>query len=227
MVHVRTLGCLEISARGKPLASRRKLQKKVLALLEVLIALGGSNLPEQAVADALWSDSEGDAARNALAVCLHRLRRLLGDAASIEVRAGRISIDRRRVWVDAWAFVELSTMASGPASAAEALELYRGAFLPGEDDLPGVARLRASLQLRFTSIVATEARRLECAGSFDQAVALYLQGIALEPTNEDFRRGLMLCYRADRRFPELAIANTGCAGVADWTRVPRLIGQAR
>jgi len=42
------------------------------------LAYGGRDVPEQTLCDALWSDEEGDAAANALAITVVRLRKLLG-----------------------------------------------------------------------------------------------------------------------------------------------------
>jgi hypothetical protein len=63
---------------GKLLEFSRKLPRKTLLLLKAIIALGGKEVPEQALCDALWRDEDGDAARNAFAITVLRLRKLLG-----------------------------------------------------------------------------------------------------------------------------------------------------
>ena len=67
-----------------------------------MIALGGENVSEERLSDLLWPDAEGDAAQDALSTTLHRLRHLLTHDA-IHRQAGRLSLDRRHCWVDAWA----------------------------------------------------------------------------------------------------------------------------
>ena len=62
---------------GKPV----ELPDKERALLFTVAASNGP-INGDLLADALWPDSDGDAARNALKVCLHRLRRHAGDPRS-------------------------------------------------------------------------------------------------------------------------------------------------
>jgi DNA-binding SARP family transcriptional activator len=52
----------------------------------LLFAVAKSKAPINGdeLADALWPESDGDAARNSLSVCLHRLRRHAGDARIIQ-----------------------------------------------------------------------------------------------------------------------------------------------
>ena len=62
---------------------------------------GGS---DRNLADLLWPDEEGDAARKAFDVGLVRLRRLLGSAEAVTVRDEQVALNRDICWVDAWAF---------------------------------------------------------------------------------------------------------------------------
>ena len=80
-VQVFALGRFEIQVDGRPLRFGRKSPARPLMLLKYLVAHGTRELPEVQVADALWPDLEGDAALSALAVNLHRLRRLLRSRA--------------------------------------------------------------------------------------------------------------------------------------------------
>src|SRR5262249_25479176 len=101
---IRTLGPFELLIDGKPLPQARKTPRKLVAALKLLVALGAHHVPEKALADALWSDQDGDVALDLLATALHRLGKLIGDASAIELRDGRISLKRERVWLDTWAF---------------------------------------------------------------------------------------------------------------------------
>jgi tetratricopeptide (TPR) repeat protein len=110
-VKVVTLGRFEVLREGHPIHFTGKAQKKPLALLKALIALGGENVGESRLADLLWPDADGDAAQQALSTTLHRLRQLLGHEAAIRPQAGRLSLDRRTCWVDLWALDHLLTQA--------------------------------------------------------------------------------------------------------------------
>src|SRR5262249_47616797 len=77
-VEIRTLGRFEILLDGKPLEKGRKAPTKLLTFLKALIALGGENVPEQRLADALYPDHDGDTALELVATSLRRMRKLLG-----------------------------------------------------------------------------------------------------------------------------------------------------
>jgi LuxR family transcriptional regulator, maltose regulon positive regulatory protein len=202
-VRIRTLGRFELLVSGEPLPKSRKSQKKLLTILKSLIAFGGKDVPEQRMTDAVWPRQEGDAARSALAMGMHRLRKLLGDPEAIQVHDGRISLNARRVWLDIWAFDRLAAQARGDAddvaASARALALYRGAFLCDEMDLACAGARREALRVRFVHLLSQEARRLERKGGFEHAAALYSHGVEVEPLTESLYQGLMRCYQREQR----------------------------
>jgi LuxR family maltose regulon positive regulatory protein len=205
-VRICTLGAFELLIDGKPLPKSRKPQRKLLAILKTLIAFGGADVPEQRMTDAVWPEQEGDAARSALAMGTHRLRKLLGDPAAIQVHDGRISLNAQRVWLDIWAFDRLAAQTRRDAddgdASARAVALYRGAFLSDETDLAGAAARREALRIRFVHLLLQEARRLERAGGFEQAAALYAHGVEVEPRTESLYQGLMRCYQREQKISE-------------------------
>lgn len=175
-VRLRCLGGFDVLVDGAPPAIGAKAPKKPLELLRALVALGGPDgaVPLARIEHALWPDLEGDAARNACHVALHRLRRLLGDERTIAVREARLALDRERVWADVWAFDELAErLAERPVQAAqrELLELYRGAFLAG-DDAAWAQAPRQRLRGRFLRTGAALAEALDRAGEHEAASAL-------------------------------------------------------
>lgn len=131
-----TLGRFELVRADKPVVFSGKVQKKPLELLKILLAMGGEERSEGELADLLWPEGEGDAAKSSLKVTLHRLRELLGTDKVMQVKEGRLFLDRCLVWVDAWAFEYLLTAAQykaeeGDTTAAvrlteKALAVYRG-----------------------------------------------------------------------------------------------------
>lgn len=191
---VRTLGGFEVRRDGQPLEFSRKAPKKTLALLKAIVALGGTNVREQALLDALWPDEEGDAASKSLGAAVLRLRTLLGDPEAVVQQGGTLSLDRNRVWVDAWAFEHGGD-----------LGLYRGAFLPEEEGEPWSVPMRERLRARFIHRAGEEGERLEAAMKLDEAIDLYLRGLDADSIVEPFYQGLMRCYeRLDRRAEALA-----------------------
>lgn len=201
-LRIHTLGRFGVRLDDAPLATSRKAPKKLIALLKAIIALGGREVPEPQLADALWPDEEGDAARTLLATALHRLRKLLGDAEVIQLHEGRVTLDAQRVWVDAWAFERLAASPADPAWTRRALALYHGSFLVDEPELPWAVKLRERLRAKFMRLLTAEAQRLEQTGESLPAAALYARGIDADPLGEVFYQGLMHCYRQEQRTAE-------------------------
>src|SRR5260370_24279108 len=100
-IHV--LGHFRLLKLDAPIQVPRRLRKPQ-ELLQALIALGGTEVNAGALIDALWPDSEGDAAYHALESALYRLRQLLGARDAVRMEGGKVSLSRDQVWVDAWEF---------------------------------------------------------------------------------------------------------------------------
>lgn len=198
-VQIHTLGKFEILRDGMPLPKSRKSPKKLIEIIKILLAMGGRDVPEQHLADALWPDKEGDSASDALATGIHRLRKLLGCSDAIRVEDGRISLSQQHVWVDSWVFQSLS-MDAGKAS--EALELYAGSFLPDDSGAPETNHLRSSLRQRYARLVMAEAHKLEHARAYAEAASLYARAIDVEPLVEALYQGLIRCFGKEQRMEE-------------------------
>jgi DNA-binding SARP family transcriptional activator len=194
-LRIRTLGRFGVFVGGEPLGLQRKGQGKPIQLLQVLIALGGRDVAVATLQDLLWPDAEGDDAGNAFHVTLLRLRRLLGESA-LRLRDHRVSLDDRSCWVDAWALQRLvsrfeTALASGAAPRADprmlseqALGLYRGPFLAGED-AAWATTARTKLRSRFLRLQGGCARSLREAGALDEAAALCRRVLEIEPIAEE------------------------------------------
>jgi DNA-binding SARP family transcriptional activator len=103
-VRIYALGKFEIIKEDRPVVFSGKVQQKPLALLKVLIALGGKDVPEEQLTDILWPDADGDLAHKSFEIALHRLRLLAGNDKAIRLKEGLLSLDPAHCWVDVWAF---------------------------------------------------------------------------------------------------------------------------
>lgn len=99
-VRVHALGRFDIFVNDALLAEQGRAQRRPIELLQALIAFGADRVPVVTLCDALWPDLDGDAARQAFKVALHRLRRLLGASGSVQIRNELASLDPAIVWVD-------------------------------------------------------------------------------------------------------------------------------
>ena len=90
-VHV--LGRFRLLTGGAPIIIPPRLRKPQ-ELLQALIAFGGTEVSAGVLIDALWPDSEGDAAYHALESALYRLRQLLGARDAVRMEGGKVSLNR-------------------------------------------------------------------------------------------------------------------------------------
>lgn len=226
-IRVRTLGGLRIEIGGQALAFKGKVAKKPLELLLFVIASSGSDVSLATAAFALWRDLEGDKARAALNVALHRLRKLLGSDEALLLEHGRLSLNPRLVWVDALAFEHLAdsvgtpspeALTATPRGAAErALALYRGAFLHEGDDEAWQMAYRSRLASKFRRVLTLLAQAAVARGDGAAARALLERGLEFDPLAEDLARALMR---------ELIAAGEQAAALAVFERCRVAIEQA-
>src|ERR1700726_838627 len=125
--------------------------RKPQELLQALIAFGGIEVSADALIDALWPDSEGDAAYHALESALYRLRQLLGARDAVRMEGGKVSLNRDQLWVDMWEFEEELRRPHDPeAKGIERIGrlrlLYQGHFLQHEGEKPWVLKARDELR---------------------------------------------------------------------------------
>src|SRR6202041_3589419 len=133
---VQVLGRFRLLTGDTPITIPPRLRKPQ-ELLQALVALGGIEVSSGALIDALWPDSEGDAAYHALESALYRLRQLLGARDAIRMEGGKVSLDRDQLWVDMWEFEEELRTPYGPQAAGverigRLRRLYQGRFLQHE-----------------------------------------------------------------------------------------------
>jgi hypothetical protein len=153
---VQTFGGFRLLRHDEPLPATGKAQRRPLELLKVLIAHGGEQVPESRVTDALWPRVDGDSAHRSFTSALHRLRKLLGEDRAVLLHEGRLTLDRRYFWVDAWAFEALAAEMESTADVTRAgalaermLALYRGPFMAGEDDAAWLIAPRERMRSRL------------------------------------------------------------------------------
>ena len=196
-VHV--LGRFRLLAADTPVAIPPRLRKPQ-ELLQALIAFGGTEVSAGVLIDALWPDSEGDAAYHALESSLYRLRQLLGARDAVRMEGGKVSLNREQLWVDVWEFEEELQRRHDPeASEIEKIErlrcLYQGHFLQHETEKPWILKARQELRDRLLRAVRDAACECEHAHRWEDAANLYRSGLEIDSLNEGLYRGLMLCHQ--------------------------------
>jgi DNA-binding SARP family transcriptional activator len=197
-VHV--LGRFRLLTGDTPITLPPRLRKP-RELLQALVAFGGTEVSAGVLIDALWPDSEGDAAYHALESALSRLRQLLGARDAVRMEGGRVHLNRDQLWVDMWEFEkELRRPHDPEAGDIEWIGrlrlLYQGHFLQYETEKYWVLKTRQTLHDRMLRALRDAARECERARHWDDAANLYRSAIELDSLNEGLYRGLMLCHQA-------------------------------
>jgi LuxR family transcriptional regulator, maltose regulon positive regulatory protein len=196
-VHV--LGRFRLFTGDTPITIPPRLRKPQ-ELLQALIAFGGTEVSAGVLIDALWPDSEGDAAYHALESALYRLRQLLGARDAVRMEGGKASLNRSQFWVDMWEFEEELQRPHAPEAndtdrVGYLRRLYQGHFLQHETEKPWVLRARQELRDHLLRAIRDAAQECEHACRWEDAAAMYRSGIELDSLNEALYRGLMLCHQ--------------------------------
>jgi LuxR family maltose regulon positive regulatory protein len=195
---VYVLGRFRLLTGNSPMIVPPRLRKP-LELLQALIAFGGTEVSAGMLIDALWPDSEGDAAYHALESALYRLRQLLGARDAVRMEGGKVSLNRDRLWVDMWEFEEELRRPDSNASDLQRIGRlrlhYQGDFLQHEAENPWILKARHELRDRLLRAIRDTARQCEQARRWEEAANLYRSGIELDSLNEGLYRGLMLCHQ--------------------------------
>lgn len=207
-----TLSRFSIVKHGSALRFGGRVRQKPLDLLKALIALGGRDVAVWSLIEALWPDAEGDAAQRSFDTTLHRLRGMLGDDDALTLQEGKLSLNNRLVWVDAWAFERLLKSVAEPPHSAEAdaetaallekgLALYHGHFLRDVPE-PWAVAMRERLRSRCLRAVVGLGRTWETRREWDKAVRCYEQGLEVDDLAEELYRRLMTIYLGRRKHAE-------------------------
>jgi DNA-binding SARP family transcriptional activator len=207
-IKIFTLGRFSLVKGDRPVAFSRKSQRRSLEFLKVLISLGGRNVSEEDLIDALWPDAEGHAAHGALSITVHRLRALLGHREALQRQGGKLTLDARLCWVDLWALERLLTRAEravqnqnngeGWSEASRLVEktlsLYHGPFLSG-DVCRWATTISDRVRRRLLRALSDLGKHWETTAEWQKAVHCYEKAVEINPCAEPFYQRLMFSYR--------------------------------
>jgi DNA-binding SARP family transcriptional activator len=133
------------------------------------------------------------------------VRKILGDERAVIQQVGKVNLDARHCWVDAWAFEALLDRADAllrsdrnadevEQMAARICEANRGVFLANEPEQPWTLPLRDRLRARVTRVVLLLGQRLEQGGGTEAAVQIYRHALEQNNLTEALYQRLMACH---------------------------------
>jgi two-component SAPR family response regulator len=194
------MGKLSVWVDDELLQFKGRAPAKPLELLKLLVSAGPGGLPARAIGDQLWPDVDGASALANVDTNVHRLRKLFKEDLLL-VTEGRVVINAKRCWVDAWALERVFETASGAVSIAlqtkaqEAMHLYRGHFLDLEAEQSWAVGYREKLRSGLIRLVPAAGRSMEQEGKRSEAMELYERAVKLDNLAEPIYRQWMVCHR--------------------------------
>ena len=219
-VRIYTLGRFSLVKDGLSIRFAHKAQKRPIELLQTLIALGGRQVHQIQIEDALWSNASGRSAHQSFNMALHRLRHLIGHEC-LRVEEGKLTLNPFFCWVDVWDFErrlhEVETLRHETATSTElyllikgAVNMLQGQFLCREIEQPWMLPLREKLRHRVRRLFTDLGRCFGREGKCEEAIIVYHKALEIDPLAEEFYRHLMICYTALDRHPEALAAYHYC-----------------
>jgi LuxR family maltose regulon positive regulatory protein len=197
-----SLGRFGILRNGKSIRFSRKAQERPLFMLKALLALGGRGVREEDLSDILWPEADGDAAHNSFEITLYRLRKLIDYPQALQLYDGRLTLNSRYCWVDAWAFERLLGEIDAKGwredsflMAEKAIKMYRGAFLAKEMEHPWLISMRERLRSKFLRSVSRLGNYWCQARQWGKAIECYYRGLEVDDLAEELCQGAMVCYQ--------------------------------
>ena len=203
MIRFSALGALGLESPDQRELRAVLTQPRLIALLGYLVVARPQGFHRRDALIALfWPEVDQQHARNALRQVVHRLRRELGAECIASRGAEEIGVDASLLWSDVAAF----ETALSENRLADALELYRGDFLPGFflADAPGFEQWLDHERRRLHSSAAAAAARLADShaanGHLSEAVRWARQAASMAPDDEGAaRRVIELLLKAGDR----------------------------
>jgi DNA-binding SARP family transcriptional activator len=203
-IRISSFGGLKIHLGETALQFSRKAQQKPMTILKYMMAKGGTNVPEHALLDAIWPDSDGDAAYNAFKITLHRLRKMLENKNAIAHKQGMLTFNAFIVWTDNLALASCCSRIDNDLEGQDCVEtalqllnelllLYRGPFLP-EEQSSWVIPEREKLRSKFLNAIQKIADILEHQGQLQKAIHCCRQALEIDPLLESLYPRLMQTY---------------------------------
>ena len=180
-------------------------------LLKAIVAHGSPRVPMETLMDALWPEERPDSAGKNFKTTLQRLRRSLepridGEFGSsyVHVDDHSVNLDQELCEVDLDHFFllvrkgEENEKAGDPKAALtaynQALDLYRGDFLPEEVYAPWADMKREQMRHKYAEILKRVCKLYETLGAVKKAIECYKKAIEMDPLTEEFYQKLMTLY---------------------------------
>ncbi len=210
-LRIETLGVFRVF-RGDSLIEEKEWDRhQPRQVLKAIVSYGGQRIPKEILIDELWPDEGPPAAEKNFKTTLQRLRKSLEPfthkdfgSSYVHLHNNLVFLDPELCQVDINQFLSHLKMAEekekrGDVKAAlshytEAMELYKGEFLPEELYAPWVDKKREELREKYIKLLNKMANLHERQGAVKKSIDCYKRAIQTDPILEESYQRLMSFY---------------------------------
>ncbi|MDH5518159.1 MAG: hypothetical protein OEY36_10150 [Gammaproteobacteria bacterium] len=204
-IKIYTLGKFEVLVNGRNLFAETRRDARPILLLKALIKHSGK-ASVASINDELYPELSADKQKTSLHTHLHRLRQLLNSDQAILRESDNLQLNPKFCWSDDAAFSALLTdNSNNPDTKQQALQLYQGEYLKGEEEDFDVLIRKEQLRAEYLRTITELIHELEQQQLIQQAIELSQQAIKIEPLSETLYQNLIKLYLQQNR-PDLAKA---------------------
>ncbi len=171
-LRIATFGQFRLEVAGTDIDLSGSKHRRPCDLLKLLLTAGAQGITENSLAEIMWPDLDGDLGMRNLRTNLHRLRRLVGKEIVKSVPGGRLIVDARYCYCDAWIAIKLLNQIRAiadeelPASVRYLCTIDPGEFLAGEENYLA-AQLRESMYRKMLDGSTAVLARLQVNAEHD------------------------------------------------------------
>ena len=199
-------------------------------LLKVIVSYAAKGVPKEALIDQLWPEERPKLAESDFKTTLQRLRKSLEPeidkdfgSSYIHLQDNVVSIDAGLCQVDVDQFLLLLRNGEEKEKAGdlkeallmynEAIEIYRGDFLPNEFYIPWANKRREELMGKYIELLSKAAHLHDRQGAVKKAIECYKKAIRADSLLEEFYQKLMTLYSSKGMYNEALRTYEACKKV--------------
>jgi len=218
-LRIQTLGRFQVLRGDSPIEESQWDRVQPKQLLKAIVSYGREKIPKEILIDELWPEETPNAADKNFKTTLQRLRKSLEPAihksfssSYIHLHDNFVFLDPELCQIDVDRFLSLLRMVEekekrgdvkGSLSlCAEAMEIYKGDFLPDEIYASWADKKREELRLKYIEFLGKMASLYEKQGVLKKAADCYKKAIQADPLLEESYQRLMAFYSSKAMYNE-------------------------
>lgn len=223
-VKIRTLGTFELEINGQTIFDRNWRGRQSKRLMKLLIAMGGSKVSAERVAEILWPDADGDKALNSLNVTLSRLRKIglqknQPSLLWLSMKHNKLSLVNGLCCTDVLMFhatiKESLKNGDNNEELMSVLEGYTGNFLPQDTQPAEIETFRTELLNLYINGVLKLAAQASSDDEISETAVCLEKATSHAPTNEILYAELIkLCLRQKKTSKAREVYHHACTTIS-------------